>query len=303
MCAARRDVVDIACGCAACHDMVDIACGCAARRDMVDIACGCAAHTVFPLPARHDMVDIACGCAARHDMVDIACGCAARHDMVDIACGCAARHDMVDIACGCAAPHDMVDIARGCAARHDMVDIACGCAARHDMVDIACGCAARHDMVDISCGCAARRDMVDIACRCAAHTVLALTVATQMFRCRGGGLSRVNSVGRPPCTPRQRMYDHSGVVPLGGCCICLDCYRFAPTVLATSRHGLLPAYTREAGMLKRNCFESLGGYSRAGGDGGCVPGLSVVQCAHSGCGRCAIFPVGRCRTAGRGLLE
>ena len=38
---------------------------------------------------------------------------------------------------------------------------------------------------------------------CAAHTVFVLTVAPQMFRRRGGSLSRAHSVGRPPCTPRQ----------------------------------------------------------------------------------------------------
>ena len=45
--------------------------------------------------------------------------------------------------------------------------------------------------------------MVQIACGCAAHTVFVLTVAPQMFRCRGGSLSRAHSVGRPPCTPWQ----------------------------------------------------------------------------------------------------
>ena len=69
---------------------------------------------------------------------------------------------------------------------------------------------------------------------------------------------------------------HSGVVLLGRCCTSLDCCLFAPTVLATSRYGLLRAYTGEAGRLKRNCFESVGDSSRAGGDGGCVAGLSVV---------------------------
>ena len=51
---------------------------------------------------------------------------------------------------------------------------------------------------------------------------------------------------------------HSGVVLLGRCCTSLDCCLFAPTVLATSRYGLLRAYTGEAGRLKRNCFESVG---------------------------------------------
>ena len=40
---------------------------------------------------------------------------------------------------------------------------------------------------------AARHDMVQVACGCTAHTVLALPVAPQMFRCRGGGLTRVHS--------------------------------------------------------------------------------------------------------------
>ena len=39
----------------------------------------------------------------------------------------------------------------------------------------------------------------------------------------------------------------------------------------------------------------------SGGDGGCVTGLSVVWCARSGSERCAVFLVGRFRTARRGL--
>ena len=51
-----------------------------------------------------------------------------------------------------------------------------------------------------------------------------LTVAPQMFRCRGGSLSRAHSVGRPPC----RLYatavcHHSGVVLLDGCHISSGC--------------------------------------------------------------------------------
>ena len=52
---------------------------------------------------------------------------------------------------------------------------------------------------------AARHYVVEIACGCAAHTVLAVPVAPQMFRCRGGSLSRAHLVCRPPCTPRQRV--------------------------------------------------------------------------------------------------
>ena len=81
--------------------------------------------------------------------------------------------------------------------------------------------------------------------------------------------------------------DHSGVVLFGQCCTSLDCCLFAPSVIATSRYGLLRAYTGEVGRLKRNCFESVGDSSRAGGDGGCVAGLSVVWCARSGWVRCA----------------
>ena len=53
--------------------------------------------------------------------------------------------------------------------------------------------------------CGARHDMVQVACGCAAHTVFAVPVAPQMFRCRGGGLSRAHSVGPSPCTPGQRV--------------------------------------------------------------------------------------------------
>ena len=50
---------------------------------------------------------------------------------------------------------------------------------------------------------AVRHNVAEITCGCAAHTGFALPVAPKMFRCRGGGLSRAPSVGRPPCTPRQ----------------------------------------------------------------------------------------------------
>ena len=52
--------------------------------------------------------------------------------------------------------------------------------------------------------------------------------------------------------------------------------------------------------LRRNCCASVDGLSRAGGDGDDA-GLSVVWCARFGCGRCALFPVGRCRTARRDM--
>ena len=81
------------------------------------------------------------------------------------------------------------------------------------------------------------------------NTVFALPVAPQMFRCRGGSLSRAHS-GWPSAMHATTACDHSGVVILGGCRISVDCCRFAPTVLATSvtwRHGLLRAYTGQAG--------------------------------------------------------
>ena len=37
-------------------------------------------------------------------------------------------------------------------------------------------------------------------------------------------------------------------------------------------------------------------FTPAGGGGGGVAGLSVVWSARSGCGRCALFPVGRFQT-------
>ena len=58
--------------------------------------------------------------------------------------------------------------------------------------------------------------------------IFALPVMPQMFRCQGGGLSRAHSVGRPPCTPRQRVTTVCGIVLLVGCGISLGCYRFVP---------------------------------------------------------------------------
>ena len=55
------------------------------------------------------------------------------------------------------------------------------------------------------------------------------------------------------------------------------------------------AYTGEAVRLRRNCCASVGGFLRAGGDGGCVARLSVVWCARSGCERCAYFRWGDVR--------
>ena len=53
-----------------------------------------------------------------------------------------------------------------------------------------------------------------------------------------------SALGWPSAMHAAATGDYSGVVILGGCCcISLDCYRFAPTVVATSRHGLLRAYT------------------------------------------------------------
>ena len=114
--------------------------------------------------------------------------------------------------------------------------------------------------------------MIQVACGCAAHTDFARPVAPQnvsLPRWR----SVPNALGWPSAMHATVACDHSGVILLGGCCISLDFYRFAPTVLATSRHGLLRAYTGEDGMLKSKCFESVDGYSRAGGDGGCVTDL------------------------------
>ena len=149
--------------------------------------------------------------------------------------------------------------------------------------------------------CAARHDMVQIACGCAAHTVFVLTVAPQMFRCRGGSLSRAHSVGRPPCTPRQcvttrELFFWMDVIFLQ---VALGSLPLMLPLRDTSFCGL--TQERLGGRLRRNYCASVGGFSRAGGDGGCVAGLSVVWCARSGSERCAVFLVGRCRTARRGL--
>ena len=110
--------------------------------------------------------------------------------------------------------------------------------------------------------------MVEIACGRAAHEYI--------FCCPGSPTDVSLPGGRLSAMHATAACDHSGVVLLGGCRISLGMYRLPPTVPATSRHKLLWAYTGEAGMLKRNCCVSLGGYSQAGDDGGCVAGLSVV---------------------------
>ena len=46
-------------------------------------------------------------------------------------------------------------------------------------------------------------NVAEITCDRSAHTRFVLPVPPQMFRCRGGGLSRAHSAGPPPCTPRQ----------------------------------------------------------------------------------------------------
>ena len=132
--------------------------------------------------------------------------------------------------------------------------------------------------------CAARHDMVQIACGCAAHTIIVLTVAPQMFRCRGGSLSRAHSVGRPPCTPRQ-------------CVTTRELFFWMDVIFLQVALGSLPLML----PLRDTSFCGLTQERLGGGDGGCVAGLSVVWCARSGSERCAVFLVGRCRTARRGL--
>ena len=112
--------------------------------------------------------------------------------------------------------------------------------------------------------CAARHDVVQVACGCAAHTVF----------CCPSSPTDVSLPGWQPVPSAlgwMSAMHATAACGHGRCCTSLDCCLFAPTVLATSRYGLLRAYTGEAGRLKRNC-------SRAGGDGGCVAGLSVVWC-------------------------
>ena len=107
----------------------------------------------------------------------------------------------------------------------------------------------------------------------------------------------LSALGWPSAMYATTVCDCPFFFPLGGRHTSSDCSGLPPTVPATSRHELLRAYTGEAGGLRRNCCASVGGSSRAGSDGGCVAGLSVVWCARLGCGRCALFPVRRCRTA------
>ena len=144
--------------------------------------------------------------------------------------------------------------------------------------------AARHNVIYIACGCTAHRTYSDFS--------LGNPI---MFRSRGGRLSRAHSVVRPPCTPRQCVVTRESFFG-GGCRISLGCYMLHPSVLTTSRDELLRAHKWEAVMLKLKCCESVGGNSRVVGDRGCsVRKLSGARSFWHG--RCAVFPVGQCRTA------
>ena len=85
-----------------------------------------------------------------------------------------------------------------------------------------------------------------------------------------------SALGWPCAMYATPVCGHSGVVLLGGCRFSLGCKRLSSTVLATSRHDLLSAYTGEAGMLRRNCCASEEAFRGLGGDGGGVADLSVV---------------------------
>ena len=100
---------------------------------------------------------------------------------------------------------------------------------------------------------AVRRNVAKIACGRAAHTGFALPVAPQMLRCRGGGLCRAHSVGRPPSTPRQRVTIRESFCWMD-VVVSLSCCRLPPTVLATWRH--------RRGWDVAMKLENVGGYSQ-----------------------------------------
>ena len=113
---------------------------------------------------------------------------------------------------------------------------------------------------------AVRRNVANIACGRAPHTGFALPLVPQMFRCRGGSLSRAHSVGRPPCTPRQ-------------CVTTRESFCWVD-VLSVASHCSCHLATRASVVFHRRGWDAamkllayVGGYSRAGGYGGCVAGL------------------------------
>ena len=141
--------------------------------------------------------------------------------------------------------------------------------------------------------CTARLNMFEIACDSAAHLVFALPVATCFA-------ARVAACPEPTRVAVGRAR-HGSEWPLGSRYFGSLSYIFRllsvahPTVLTTSRHGIMWAYTGEPRMLKRNCCESVGSYSRAGGNRCCFAGLWVGWCARCDCGSCALFLVGDAR--------
>ena len=92
--------------------------------------------------------------------------------------------------------------------------------------------------------CAARHDMVEIA-------VFALPVAPQVFRCRGGGLSRAHSVGRPPFTPWSII--NSDVYKILEKIVCNRLLHFLETINILYKQEKSQHYPSYHSPIKRHC--------------------------------------------------
>ena len=91
--------------------------------------------------------------------------------------------------------------------------------------------------------CAARHDMIKIACGCAAHVYSFCSPSSPTDVSLPGWRPVPSTLGWQSAMHAVATCDQSGVILLGGCCISLDCYWFAPTFIATSRQGR--AFTHE----------------------------------------------------------
>ena len=113
------------------------------------------------------------------------------------------------------------------------------------------------------------------------------------------------AAGVATCPERTRLavrhVRHCSVSPLGSCSFGWMSYFFRLLWVASHWCCHFAGLYRRGWEVETKLLRECRRLFTDGGDGGCVARLSVVRCARSGSERCAVFLVGRCRTARRGL--